>query len=195
MLDDLSHNGQLPALAAGETILWRGKPQKKGFITTRCLAMLPIAAVWLLLDLQFMIPMFSAGDQLLFMIPFFALHLMPVWIWLGSAVTAGRRWKNTMYFATNRRIIIQGGFLAVNETSLYYRDIRNTQIRAGLLDHLFGTGDIIFDDGFSYRSRRNRTPAYMFEDLEDARQVYSRVQQILLDHQAAPEPAGGGYRF
>ena len=184
-MDELEYNGRTPALGAGETIVWRGKPQKKGFIATRCLSMMPIALIWLALDLQFIIQ--AAGDGNMMLLPFFALHLMPVWIWLGSAVTSVRRWKNTMYYATNRRIIIQGGFLAVNETSLYYRDIRNTRVRIGLLDKLFGTGDIIFDDGYSYRGRRNNTPVHMFEDLEDPHQVYDRIQQMVLDIQTDME--------
>ena len=185
-MDELNYSGRMPTLGAGETILWRGKPQKKGFIATRCLSMLPIAAIWLAIDLQFILQV-SGSRQDLMMLGFFALHLMPVWIWLGSALTSVRRWKNTMYFATNRRIIIQGGFFAVNETSLYYRDIRNTHVRIGLLDKLFGTGDIIFDDGFTYRGRRNSTPAWMLEDLEEPHQVYDRVQKLILDMQTDME--------
>ena len=182
----MGYSGQLPALGAGETILWRGKPQKKGFIATRCLSMLPIAAVWLVLDLQFILQ--AAGSGSMMLLPFFALHLMPVWIWLGSAVTSVRRWKNTMYYATNRRIIIQSGFLAVNETSVYYKDIRNVQIRVGLLDKMFGTGDIIFDDGCYHHNRRHRNiPVHMFEDLEDAREVYARIQKTVLDMQTDME--------
>ena len=183
----MEYSGRTPALAAGETVLWRGKPQKKGFIATRCLTMLPIAAIWLVIDMQFILMSFSSDGPTLMLIPFFALHLMPVWIWLGSAVTSVRRWKNTMYFATNRRIIIQDGFFAVNETSLYYKDIRNTRVRVGLLDKLFGTGDLLFDDGFSYRGRRNQIPVYSFEDLEDAQQVYQRIQKIVLDMQTDME--------
>ena len=187
MIDEMGYNAQTPALGAGETILWRGKPQKKGFIATRCLTMLPIAVIWLVIDLQIILQAFGGGGELM-LIPFFALHLMPVWIWLGSAVTSVRRWKNTMYYATNRRIIIQGGFLAVNETSVYYKDIRNVQIRVGFLDKLFGTGDIIFDDGCYHHNRRSRNmPMHMIEDLEDARQVYGRIQKIVLDMQTDME--------
>ena len=186
-MDELNDFGRVPALGTGETVLWRGKPQKKGFIAARCLSMLPIAAIWLLIDLQFILRSVGSGADLM-LLGFFALHLMPVWIWLGSALTAGRRWKNTMYYATNRRIIIQGGFLAVNETSVYYKDIRNVQIRIGLLDKIFGTGDLIFDDGCYYHNRRSRNiPVHMFEDLDNPHQVYDRIQKVVLDIQTDME--------
>ena len=111
---------------------------------------------------------------------------MPVWIWLANVVTASRRWKHTNYYVTNRRIIIQGGFFAVNETSLFYKDLRNARLRIGFLDKLFQTGDIVFDDGVTVRNNKQQ-PGHVFEDLEDAEQVYRRVQKVILDMQTDME--------
>ena len=171
------------ALAAGEAILWRGKPKRSAFIASRSLSMLPIAIVWLIFDLTFIANAFGSGEMLLFMIPFFALHLMPVWIWLGSALTAGKRWRNTMYYVTNRRIIIQGGFLAVNEKSLFYKDIRNAQLYIGLIDKFSGTGSILLDDGYYDYHRRRNHPGTKLEHLENPQAAYSRIQQTILDIQ------------
>ena len=181
-MDEYEYSGQKPVLAAGEAVLWRGKPKHSAFIATKSLTMLPIAVVWLCFDSVLISSIFSGGGQLFFLIPFFLLHLMPVWIWLGSALTASRRWKNTTYYVTNRRIIIQGGFLAVNETSLFYKDIRNAQVRIGLLDKLLHTGDIVFDNGI-YVSGKNQPQKPMLEDLEDPHGVYNRIQKIILDIQ------------
>ena len=111
--------------------------------------------------------------------------MMPVWIWLGNVITAGRRWKNTTYYVTNQRIIIQGGFFAVNEVSLFYKELRNAQLRIGLLDKLFGTGDIVFDNGMIVNNKQIRH--HVFEDLADAREVYRRVQKVILDIQTDME--------
>lgn len=182
MHEEFAYSQRHPALASGEAILWHGKPKRGAFIATKSLTMLPIAVIWLILDMSFIGNIFASGEMLLFLIPFFALHLMPVWIWLGSTLTAGRRWKNTNYYVTNRRIIIQGGFFAVNETSLFYKDIRNAQMRIGLLDHFFHTGDIVFDSGVIYHNnKQQRGPA--LEDLEDPQAVYNRIQKIILDMQ------------
>ena len=148
--------------------------------------MLPIAVVWLCLDLNLLIPALAEGEMMLFLIPFFALHLMPVWIWLGSMISAGRRWKNTAYYVTNRRVILQGGFFAVNETSLFYKDLRNVRVWIGLLDKLFRTGDIVLDGGGSL-SRRDQTNLSAMEDLEQPHEVYNRIQKIILDMQTDME--------
>ena len=182
MGEEYAYSQCYPALTAGETILWRGKPKRSAFIASKSLTLLPIAVIWLILDLGFIGNAFQSGDMLYFMIPFFALHLMPVWIWLGSTVTAGRRWKNTNYYVTNRRIIIQSGFFAINETSLFYKDLRNAQLRIGLLDHLFHTGDIVFDSGtILYNNKQQKGP--VLEDLENPQEVYNRIQKTILDIQ------------
>ena len=184
-MDDFERYTSYPVLTAGEAILWRGKPKRGAFIATKSLSLLPIAVIWLILDLQFIGTAFSSSGMLGFMIPFFALHLMPVWIWLANVVTAGRWWKNTHYYVTNRRIILQGGFFAVNETSLFYKDLRNARLRIGLLDKMFHTGDIVFDDGITVNNKQNR--GHVFEDLENAEEVYRRVQKVILDMQTDME--------
>ena len=184
-MDNLERYTSYPVLTAGESILWRGKPKRGAFIATKSLSMLPIAVIWLILDLNFLGKAFSGGQMLGFLIPFFALHLMPVWMWLANVITAGRRWNNTSYYVTNRRIIIQGGFFAVNETSLFYKDLRNARLRIGLLDKLFHTGDIVFDDDIAVNNKQNR--GHAFEDLEDAEAVYRRVQKVILDIQTDME--------
>lgn len=185
-MDEYAYSSQQPMLASGEAILWRGKPKRGAFIATKSLTMLPIAIVWLCFDSVFIATAFS-GHAPWFLIPFMLLHLMPVWLWLGSTLTAGKRWKNTTYYVTNRRIIIQGGFLAVNETSLFYKDIRNAQVRIGLLDKLFHTGDIVFDSGVMMYNRKNQQHGPMLEDLEDPQGVYNRIQKIILDIQTDME--------
>ena len=185
-MDEYEYSTQPPLLAAGETILWRGKPKKSAFIASKSLTLMPIAIIWLCFDSTLIISAFSGGSPW-FLIPFMLLHLMPVWLWLGSMLTAGKRWKNTNYFVTNRRIIIQGGFLAVNETSLFYKDLRNAQLRIGFLDKLFHTGDIVFDSGVMMYNRKNAQHGPMLEDLEDAHGVYSRIQKVILDMQTDME--------
>lgn len=180
-MDDLEYMQHHPTLAAGEAILWRGKPKKSAFIATKSLTLMPIAIVWLCFDSVLISSAFSGGPW--FLIPFMLLHLMPVWLWLGSMITAGRRWKNTNYYVTNRRIIIQGGFLAVNENTLFYKDLRNARVRIGLLDKIFHTGDIVFDNGLYYGNSRNREQLPTLEDLEEPYQVYERIQKIILDIQ------------
>ena len=168
-------------LAEGEEVLWEGKPKKGAFIATKSLTMFPIAIIWLMLDLGFIASSIMEGEMLFFIIPFFTLHLMPVWIWLANVLTASRRYKNTGYYVTNRRIIIQHGFFAVNEVSLFYKDLQNVQMKVGFVDKIFHVGDICFDSGVRYDSRGNKQNEFVFEELEDAQEVYARIQKIVLE--------------
>lgn len=174
-----------PVLSSGEQILWRGKPRKAPYILAHFLTMMPIAVIWLCLDMTFILNMIRADGLELFTLGFFALHLMPVWIWIGSMVSAPRRWRNTNYYVTNRRIIIQGGFLAVNEKSLFFKDIRSVQSRVGIFDKLSGTGSILFNG--EMMSNNNKATPPSFQYLENAEHVYQRVQRTVLDIQTDME--------
>ena len=174
-----------PVLSAGEQILWSGKPQKKAFVVSHSLTMLPIAIIWICFDLTAISSIFSSGGMQLFLLGFFALHLMPVWIWLGSMLTAPKRWRNTNYYVTNRRIIIQGGFLAVNEKSLFFKDIRSVQCKVGIFDKLFGTGTILFNSEMITNNNKATPPSFQY--LQDASQIYTRIQRTVLDMQTDME--------
>lgn len=174
-----------PVLADGEHILWSGKPKKNAFIASHSLTMMPIAIIWLCLDMTFILNMVRADGLQLFTLGFFALHMMPVWIWLGSLITAPKRWRNTNYYVTNRRIIIQGGFLAVNEKSLFFKEIRSVQSKVGLFDKLSGTGSILFNAEMISGNNKATPPSFQY--LENAGAVYQRVQRTVLDMQTDME--------
>ena len=174
-----------PVLAADEHILWSGKPKKNAFIASHSLTMMPIAIVWICFDFSAISSIFSSGNIQWFLVGFFALHMMPVWIWLGSLITAPKRWRNTNYYVTNRRIIIQGGFLAVNEKSLFFKEIRSVQSKVGLFDKLSGTGSILFNAEMISGNNKATPPSFQY--LENAGAVYQRVQRTVLDMQTDME--------
>lgn len=174
---------QKPPVAPGEQVLLQLKPKKNAFIWNKVLAMMPIALIWLAFDSVFIGAAFSGnmGGMSFIVIPFLLFHMMPVWIWLSNVLTAGRRWKNTMYYVTDRRIIIQTGFLDRELQTIYYKDIRDVNLRVGLLDKLLGVGDVHFDMGHTDRKGRSVTRAFL--DIENAQEAYTRIQKIIMDIQ------------
>lgn len=173
-------------LVEGETLIWSSKPKKSAFIANRILTMMPIALVWLCFDSLILIQMLSSGEikeMLFFIIPFFALHLFPVWIWLGNIITANKRWKNTKYYVTDKRIILQTGFVDMNYQTIYYKDIKNVNLRIGLIDKLLGVGDIYFDLGTYVSNKGSQTFNQAFLDIEKPHEIYPRLQKIVLDIQ------------
>lgn len=174
-------------LLSGEKEIWSGKPKKKAFILNQILGMAPIAIIWLLIDSGFIFMFLSNaedGGNLFFLIPFFALHLMPVWIWLSQVLTANKKWQNTQYYVTNKRIIIQNGLFASNYQSIYYKDIKNVNLHVGIIDKILGVGDIRFDLGYNVMTNKNTMNINAaFLDLENPMEVYPIVQKTVLDIQ------------
>ena len=155
---------QSPVLVDGESVLWSGKPKKNAFIVNRIFAMMPIALIWLALDSFALTQMFSAGTQMLsFLVPFMFLHLFPVWLWLGNALTANKAWQNTTYYVTDRRILIQSGVFSQDAQSIYYKDIRNVDLRIGLIDRMLGVGDIYFDLGHYISNNKSKQLGKAFQ--------------------------------
>lgn len=87
----------------------------------------------------------SATDQGLglVMIGFFAFHLMPVWIYLIGAFTAGLKASHTAYVVTDRAIYIQQGIFTINTERSPLNEVNHTAVHIGIIDHIFGTGDVI----------------------------------------------------
>ena len=54
MDDSFEAMGPGPALAAGEYVIWKGKPKKSAYIADKALSLLPIAVFWAIFDLNFL---------------------------------------------------------------------------------------------------------------------------------------------
>ena len=160
-----------------EQILWSGKPKQIAFIINKSIAMMPIALLWIVFDSIFIFNFIRMGNTSLlwFIVPFFALHLTPVWIWISNILTAKKNWDNTTYTVTDKRIIIHSGFINKNYGTIFYKDISNVQLNISLVDKYLHVGDIIFTTTASV--------PHSFLDLEDPFEVYEMVQKIVLDIQ------------
>lgn len=183
-------------LMPGESIIWSGKPKKSAYIINKLALRFPFVILWLFFDLVFiftlgMKPLTNSG-MLFFIIMFFGMHLLPVWIWIADAVTASRKWKKTKYYVTDKRIIIQNGFIAENYQTIYYKDIKNVNLHIGVIDKLLGVGDINFSFGttININNNTNSNVNYNFNystaflDVEDYKELFPKVQKIILDIQS-----------
>lgn len=172
-------------LMDGEQILWRGKPKKKAFIINKSLFMFPIALIWLLFDGSALAMLSFTGElknMLWFIIPFFALHLAPVWIWLANTISANKRWKNTEYAVTDKRILLRNGLFGYDFQSITYVEIENVNIRVGLIDRLLKVGDIYIQLSGRGRSNSSQSKAAIL-DIEQPFNVFKMLQKTVLDIQ------------
>ena len=65
--------------------------------------------------------------------------------------------------------------------TIYYKDIRNVQLRRGVIDTMLGVGDVHFDLGMTDSKGRPATKAFL--DIENPQEVYNHVQKIVMDIQ------------
>ena len=173
-------------LSENEKLLWAGKPQKQAYIFSQCITLMPIALIWLLFDGFAISSMVGFGNMisLWFLIPFFALHLLPVWLWLGSSATAKTRWDKTYYLISDKRIIIQTGLIGEKIVTIFFKDISNVDLQVGLTGRLFGVGDITFQTPAIAGGQHDVSGVFKaFLCLEDAAELYRRFQKIVLDIQ------------
>ena len=91
---------------------------------------------------------------------------------------ANKNWQNTKYAVTDRRIIIESGFISMNYQSIYYKDITNVNLKISVIDKMLKVGDIYF----TTKTFSNLA----FLDIEDAYTIYPKLQKIVLDMQTEP---------
>ena len=169
--------GPVPTLAAGEYVIWKGKPKKNAYIADKALSMLPIAILWTVFDLNFL--RMAGGNGFLLM--FLAVHMMPVWIWIGSAVTSVFQWRNEDYYITNKRIIIRKGIFNPQRQSLFLRDVHSVRTHYGLLDRLFGSGDVYLNYAVHGHGKHRRTSGWFLVNLSDPEQLRERIELLALE--------------
>lgn len=187
-------------LVDGEKLIWQGKPKKSAFVLNKCLVSLPFVLIWLAFDGFFIFVVVKNGgwNQMApFLIPFFAIHLFPVWKWISGIVTAGKKWRNTEYYVTDKRIVIRSGFIGIDYQTLYYKDINNVTLNIGVIDKLLGVGDIYFSTPGAVNTKNG---GVAFLDITDAVSIYPQVQKVVMDIQTDIEypndlrpPHNGGY--
>lgn len=172
-------------IGEGEKIFYEGKPSKKCFIFESIFnPMMPFAILWGLIDSTFIGATLFAGSGegggfLLFIIPFFLLHLMPVWLYLGGVVLSFRRYRNTYYIVTDKGIYISGGAFTKTFNQKPFAELSHVDLHRGIFDQMFNVGDVITtSSNFTVDSR---TAALSINSIENYVEVYNIVKKLQQD--------------
>lgn len=135
-------------LSEDEAILQRLKPNRKVLLLEAIFKGLPFVLLWLAFDSFFIIMMITTGvfSQnpyiLIFVIAFFALHLLPLWMYIANIIKTMAGSKNIEYVFTNRRIIIRSGVIGIDFKTIYYTDVEGINCKVGIFDRMFKVGDL-----------------------------------------------------
>ncbi len=159
-----------------ERILWEGKPNFKCFVLESIFnPMLFLALLWGGIDSFIINAATKTGDEeLLFLIFFFALHLMPVWIYLGGVLGCVFNYLNTAYIITDKRIYLSSGIISYKTEIITFQQLANVTIHQGLFDKLIGVGDVELERGFRKTvTTQFNTPQNTQEAMENLKKMYA----------------------
>ena len=178
-------------IGPNENILWTGKPNLKCFILEAIFnPFLPFAAVWALFDCFFIgmllssknSPASSALGALPF-IAFFALHLMPVWIYLGGVLFSYKRYKHTEFVITDKGLYFSKGSFTQTVEHISFAQISSLSIKRGMFDQLLGVGDVVVqtpESNVPIPTKRNpfMTTGLVICDIPDFQHVYQTIHEL-----------------
>lgn len=169
-------------LSEDERVLWKGCPKKLSYVLGTSAFLIPIAIAWGLIDIGMITMMYVnfVKDQplmLLFIIPFFALHLAPVWILIFKIIHSNNIIKQRYYIITNFRIIEiagQGKSPCIANTILL-SDLKSATIHKDIFDKMLRVGDI--------RVYGQKSSLVIY-DIADVDFIYSKINEIIKGNKA-----------
>ncbi len=133
-----------------ENVYWRGKPDKKCFFLESVFnPFMPFALIWLLIDgtiIGGFIGSRAVSQQpnmVWFMLFFFAIHLMPVWLYVGGLLLIVRRHRNIEYVVTDKAIYVSSGTWTSHVSMKPLNELSDISVRRGIFDKKIGVGDVI----------------------------------------------------
>lgn len=164
-------------LNEGEEILVDLVPDKKDYTLEAIFKGLPFALLWGGFDAFFIIMMlrsgaFEGGMILAIIIPFFALHLIPVWLYVGKVIKRVAGYKNVRYAFTNQRIIIRDGLIGIDYKYFYYHEINSVEVKVGIWDRMFKVGDLYI---------HSNVKQAVLEDIKNPYQYANKIQNLITD--------------
>ena len=160
-------------LQSGEKILWQQSPKKRTFVLKACIKFLPVAIIWAIIDTFAIIEMIRTAfslEFLYFIIPFFLIHLMPVWICITSAVKGFVKVKYINYVITTKRIIVIDGKEMFVSNDIKLKDITSCKTSQSFLGKLSNVYDI------TIQADNN---VIVFSDIKNAKYVCKKINEII----------------
>ena len=154
-----------------ENIIWQERPNKFNYITSNNVIPLVFTIIWLSFDtigiVSVTIAMKDPSDFLPLLF-FFAIHMIPVWIWIGSAIKLAKEYKSINYILTNKKVI------ATNDKTtlkINYKDVSDVSFSEARISK---RGDITI--------KGNGQPI-KFCGLKNASKQYATIRLIIDNYQ------------
>lgn len=181
-----------------EKILWQSRPEKKCFILEGIFnPLLPFALLWLLIDSFFIGAILYGAKKsgteditsfTAVFISFFAIHLMPVWLYLFGALLVFRCYRHTEYIVTDKGIYVSGGLFSYVCKMKPYTEVSHINIHRGIIDQWQGVGDVVLSSrsmgiNAPYRAAQGLASGeeITISDIPDYQKVFELIKQLQTD--------------
>lgn len=159
-----------PYILPGESILWKGQPEKGNLITRRDFVMIPFGLFWLAFCVFWESLAIKSGQlfPIIWGLPFVAVGIYLVF---GRFLQSAYLRDKTFYVITNKKIIIKAGQKITMHDA---RDLPPMEVEI----HRNGNGTILFsEETYTRRGRRHHT-YIMLENLKDIAQAQNAVSMM-----------------
>ena len=177
----MKQNSVEDILSKDEKILQRLKPNKRVLLLESVFKGLPVVLLWVAFDTFFIVMMIVTGafkenpGLIPAVIAFFALHLLPLWLYILNIIKTMAGAKNIEYVFTDKRIIIRSGVIGIDFKNIYYTDVQGINCKVGIFDRMFKVGDL-------YIKAFNQSAVLM--NIETPYFYLQKLQKITLDIKA-----------
>ncbi|MBQ7241022.1 MAG: PH domain-containing protein [Bacilli bacterium] len=130
-----------------ETILYEGKPNTLCSVLEIIFnPLLPISIIWGFIDSLFIKTIlnnnFYDDTTAIFLVIFFAVHLMPVWMYIFGILSGIYKYIKTYYIVTNETAYISNGDSKKGIITIPFKEMAIVETHEGLFDKMLGVGDV-----------------------------------------------------
>jgi membrane protein YdbS with pleckstrin-like domain len=130
-------------------VLWEGKPVFIPFVASG-LPFLAFGILWGIMDYSFIQNAFTSPNGLSAgLVPFFLLHLAPLWLGILNMARLLLVFNNTDYAVTNKRVLMRTGFWGIDFKAIDYDKIQESRVDVNPLEKMFGVGTIRLNTGMT----------------------------------------------
>lgn len=166
-----------------EKVLWVGNPTLIPFLLSG-VPFLLLGLIWGVIDLGFIKGIFSGshktGSQIdYFIIPFFAIHLAPLWLGVGNMIRLCLVFGNTCYAFTNKRVMLRTGFWGIDFKGIDFDRLQEIDVTVNPVENLLGVGTVrMFSGGMTARGAQIFN---FFIGIEKPYDVYKQLKTVSVD--------------
>lgn len=159
-----------PYIIVGESILWKGKPEKGNIFTRRELVLLPFSLMVCGFSLFWEYMAMQTGQlfPILWGLPIVGIG---IYMLVGRYIQAAYLRNKTFYVITNKKVIIKKG----NRISMYDgQDLPPMEVEI----HKNGNGTILFYEDVYTRKGRRHSAYIALENLKDVAQAQNALSMM-----------------